>query len=504
MLKARDVVMCFGPKEREEVVLRALNFEMDDERVVGVLGNRKSGKTTLAAVLSGVVKPVNGQVESAVSRLLLHKYPLRGIPQSRLKDLVTSQLEEARMSHAHLLVVDDADAFPANQLAELTRSRASRDLSTILVSSETSVLKNLSDSIFILEHGRLVLKSSLTAQSPTVIYSVNELLERASDTLVASGTRKFVAKRVASILVDADVRGHASHGVILLPMYLERIAQGGINPDADPVWIRQDTNTSILDAQSGFGQLAADQASRVCAETAAKQGVAAVAVRHNNHVGMMSAYRWPFQQNNVVGLLMTISGPSVAPPGASKATLGSNAVCLVAPTADRESEPFVIDLGTGIVAAGKIRAALARGEKVPSSWLLDAQGQPTTDPSQLDKDGSISVFGGYKGLAISLVVEVLAGILGGSTVSPQVNKQRRYLNRPMDCSQLFVGFSSNFFGVSSADEFIQTLHDATVSGYSSAPRMPYFPNQLEKRQQRAAATAGVRVPRAVAEKLGWV
>ncbi|GAA3171463.1 Ldh family oxidoreductase [Nonomuraea salmonea] len=233
------------------------------------------------------------------------------------------------------------------------------------------------------------------------------LEQRIRQALTEAGAPPAASASVARVLVDAECRGHRSHGVALLPTYLRRIGAGGIVAGARPALTEVTGSLAVVDAGGGFGQPAMDVAAEWCAAAAAATGVAAVAVHNNNHVGMLAAYRWPFQRDDVVGLLMNTSGPSVSAPGAAYPTLGSNALCLVTPGA--AGEPFCIDLATGVVAAGKIRDAANLGVPVPEAWLRDAAGRPTTDPDELDRGGSIPLFGGYKGLCVTLIVEILAG-----------------------------------------------------------------------------------------------
>jgi LDH2 family malate/lactate/ureidoglycolate dehydrogenase len=203
----------------------------------------------------------------------------------------------------------------------------------------------------------------------------------------------------------------------------------------------------------------------------------------------------------VVGLLVNVSGPSLTAPGAVHPTLGSNAICMVTPT--EGDEPFVVDFATGVVAIGKVRAAAQRGEPVPAEWLRDATGQPTTDPADLERGGSVPIFGDYKGLCVTLIAEVLAGMVGGRTVSPLVAKQRKQPAVPMNCGQLFIGLSPTAFGLDSTDKLLSVLIDAVADGYPDGPPTPYFPDQREAAQTAAARRDGVDVPVSVASALGW-
>jgi LDH2 family malate/lactate/ureidoglycolate dehydrogenase len=326
------------------------------------------------------------------------------------------------------------------------------------------------------------------------------------DQLQAAGAPAATAALVAGVLLDADVRGHHSHGVELLPMYLDRVQRGGIAPLATPSWAVEGSVVRVLSGNGGFGQLAARQAAETCAQAAAEHGLAAVAVRDNNHVGMLAAYRQPFVERGIVALILNISGPSVAPPGAGKASLGNDAVCIIAPGGDT---PLIADFATGAVAGGKIRDLATRGGQVPDGWLLGPDGKPSSDPADLDRGGSVPVFGGtatgYKGLCVTVIAEVLAGMLAGATISPRVNKQRQHPELAMGCSQLFIGFSPAAFAAGDITELAGALRDAVASAYGKAgPPAVYFPEQREQLRTARAAGEGIEIPPALAVSLGLV
>ena len=270
--------------------------------------------------------------------------------------------------------------------------------------------------------------------------AIDDALRLVAQLLTESGLARPDASSVARVVVDAEVRGHASHGFQMLPVYLARIRVGGIRADYSPRWLTDTGPVAILDGDGGPGQPVMDLAAARCAERATTLGIAAVAVRNTNHVGMLAAYRTPFVERGVVGLIANLAGQSVAPPGGRRATLGNHAVCLIVPKGDDEA--FSIDQALGAVACGKIRVAAAAGRAIPDGWLLDATGSPTTDARQLDLGGAVPVFGGYKGLGMLLMVEVLAGVLGGgSVISEDVRRQRLHPGEVMGCAQLLIGLS---------------------------------------------------------------
>ena len=335
----------------------------------------------------------------------------------------------------------------------------------------------------------------------TVRIPMEALTRQAEGSLRGAGVPDAVACLVAGTLVDANRRGHHSHGVQMLPVYLERVRRGGIDPAAVPEWSSAHGAVRLLDAHGGFGQVAADLAARTAAVDARRFGLAAVGVRGNNHIGMLAAYRRSFADGQVVGLILNISGPSVSAPGAATATLGNNAVCLIVPQPGRP--PFVIDFATGAVACGKIRDAALRNLSIPEGWLLDAGGRPTSNAADLDAGGSVPVFGGHKGLAVALIVEVLAGMLGAGTISPNVSRQRAEPAKPMGCGQLFLGLDPVAFGDPPLASLVDELAAAVRAGYPDAPAHPYLPEQVELACSERADREGVDIPRALCDQLGW-
>ncbi|MEU9016617.1 Ldh family oxidoreductase [Actinomadura sp. NPDC048394] len=478
MLTISDLVVTVGGPGDELVLLRGADLRVADGDTVVIRGARGAGKSTLAAVLRRELRPRFGRIDG------------------------------------HALVIDDADRVPPDRLAELLESCRARGETPVLLAADEHFVgaPRPAEVVLRLAKGMLIAeprpdradrtdRADRAAPAPAELrMAPDELKRKAAAALREAGCPDDPAELVADVLVEADVRGHHSHGIGLLPTYLARVAAGGVDPAAEPA-LTEEGATARVDAQGGFGQPAAALAAEWCAATAARLGVAAVGVHSNNHVGMMAAYRWPFQRHGVVGLLLNVSGPSLAAPGAVKPTLGSNAVCMVTPT--EKDEPFVVDFATGVVAIGKIRAAAQRGEPIPAGWLQDAAGRPTLDPGDLERGGSVPVFGDYKGLCVTLIAEVLAGMLGGQTVSPLVAKQRAQPARPMNCGQLFVGMSPGAFGLDQTDKLLGVLHDAVLDGYPDAPPDLHFPDQLEARNTAAARADGVPVPMSVASALGW-
>ncbi|MCP3798466.1 Ldh family oxidoreductase [Allokutzneria sp. A3M-2-11 16] len=469
----RDVVLAVGAVGAERVLLRGADLHVERGETVVVTGLDPQARHWIAALLTGRIRPRYGRFRSGDVRVWT---------SAALADCPPATL---------VLGVEDRGGAGAATLV-LTEWRPEEPNPF----GECRFLK--------LSGGQMVPVSPPEQEVSRL--PVGELRARVEESLSGAGTSSAAAAVVARVLVDADRRGHHSHGVALLPTYLRRISAGGIRADAQPEFRVLAPSLASVDAKGGLGQIAADVAAEWCAATAAERGIAAVATHTNNHVGMLAAYRWPFQRHRVIGLLLNISGPSVAAPGARRATLGSNALCLVTPN-DAEEEPFCVDMATGVVAVGKIRHAASRSVPIPDGWLFDRSGRPTTDPRELDAGGAVPLFGGYKGLCTTLVVEVLAGALAGGLVSPEVAKQRHQPGAIMRCSQMFIGFSVDHFAAAGGSrepaELVEVLRRAVLDGHAVAPERPWFPDQLEEDNARRADRLGVDVPRPVLTELGW-
>ncbi|MFF6807544.1 Ldh family oxidoreductase [Streptomyces sp. NPDC012616] len=491
MLELSDVVLALGPDGAERVLLRGADLRVEDGETVLLTGLDAMARRGLAALLTGRLRPRYGTVRAGRARA------------GALGD---------RPRAGETLVLDAGDRPAATQTATPLPNGPRAAVLVLGGPGWTSAPVPGGHRTLTLQGGRFLTEPQRPTPPPAVRMTLDEVRQRTHRSLTEAGADAATASLVADVLVDADRRGHASHGVALLPTYLRRIADGGIVVDAEPRLTPVAPTLASVDARGGFGQPAADLAARWCATTAAEHGLAAVAVHTNNHVGMLAAYRRPFQEHGVVGLLLNISAPSVAAPGARRPTLGSNAVSLITPTP--AEEPFCIDLATGIVAAGKIRDAGHRGEPVPQGWLLDPDGAPTTDPAELDKGGSIPLFGDYKGLCITLMAEILAGGLAGGLVSPDVTRQVTRTGEVMRCAQLFVGFSVRHFTdpavrsdapAAPADlgALVARLRGAVETGHDTTPERPYFPDQLEEDKAEHAEKQGLELPASVVTALGW-
>ncbi len=249
-------------------------------------------------------------------------------------------------------------------------------------------------------------------------FSASDLTDFAVRLLHTMGVPDDDAQVVAQGLVGANLRGHDSHGLMRLPQYIGFLQEGSYQVGV-PLKVLQETPGLILaDGQWGLGQVQAHRLLELLVPKARELGIAAGSARECGHIGRLGEYAEKAAEHNLV-LIATVNnngaGQRVAPPGGKAPRLGTNPLCAGIPTNDR---PVILDFGTSVAAEGKVRVYNINQTPVPEGWLLDAEGQPTTDPSVLynQPQGSILPMGGaqsYKGFGLGLVLDILAGGLSG-------------------------------------------------------------------------------------------
>ena len=250
---------------------------------------------------------------------------------------------------------------------------------------------------------------------PTI--SADRLRDIAAQLLCAAGAKEEDAAIVSRHSIGANLAGHDSHGVILIPTYIERIKRAHIVPDAPFEIVRETPTTTVVDGHWGFGYVVSERAMQITIDKAERNSVAATTVFRQSHVGRVADYPIMAANAGMIGIMTADSGRSakaVVPFGGREPRLGTNPICIAMPS-DLDG-PLFIDMATSAVAAGKLNVAVARDTSIPEGWILDADGNPTTDPSALRQGGAILPLGGpegHKGYGLGVMVEIFSGILTG-------------------------------------------------------------------------------------------
>ncbi len=247
------------------------------------------------------------------------------------------------------------------------------------------------------------------------IYSAEDLLHLAREVLEGAGTPRASAAVVAESLVEANLRGHDSHGVRRLAPYLDYVRDGRLDPAAAPEVIRGRGATLTVDGHQGFGQVAARAAVEELAPVAREQGTGVAVIRHANHVGRIGEWVEALADERLVALAFCNAEPTVAPFGGRDRRLGTNPLAWAAPRRD-PAPALVMDWSTATMAEGKLAVARARGETVAEGVLVDAGGEPSTDPAAFYDGGALLPFGAHKGSGLSVMIQLVGGTLGGTGV----------------------------------------------------------------------------------------
>ena len=248
-----------------------------------------------------------------------------------------------------------------------------------------------------------------------------------ADIFTAAGCQPAESERIAVRLVEANLVGHDSHGVIRVASYVQWLRAGKVLANRSMEIVFQNDALAVVDGQFGFGQTIGEQAMRLGIEKCAKHGVAVIALRNSGHLGRIGD--WPLMAAQAGKLSLhfvntTGAGILVAPFGGIQRRLSANPIAAGIPITG--SPPIILDMSACTIAEGKIKVALNKGVPVPENCIIDAKGRPTTDPRVFyaDPPGAILSIAGHKGYGLAVLCEVLAGALTGGGCSNPDNASK--------------------------------------------------------------------------------
>jgi LDH2 family malate/lactate/ureidoglycolate dehydrogenase len=327
-----------------------------------------------------------------------------------------------------------------------------------------------------------------------------EALHAACLTLLQEvGVPEDQASVVADVLVRADLRGTASHGVLRLPAYVHKIQAGLLKPDTPWTCLRETPATALYDAGMGLGPMAGLWGMKEAIKRAKRCGIGAVGVSSASHFGIAAYYALQAVEAGMIGVAISNAAASMAPWGGVEARLGTNPVCVAIPA--RDEVPLVLDMAASVVARGKIRLAQREGHPIPQGWALDSNGQATTDP-QVAMEGTLLPIGGPKGYGIALVNDILAGILTGSPSGIEV-RSIHDLAQPSPVGFFFQVIQIEAF--SSPQAFFDRL-GAELTAIRNSPRAQgveriYIPGEIEWECERDRRRNGIPIGSATLKAL---
>ncbi|MGD0906354.1 MAG: Ldh family oxidoreductase [Candidatus Acidiferrales bacterium] len=333
----------------------------------------------------------------------------------------------------------------------------------------------------------------------------DDALEFARQLLLAHGVPPEDSAVVAEYLIHADLRGVDTHGLIRLPLYLDRIRRGLVNPRPD-IKVCQVTPVSLaVDGENGLGQVVATRAMNQAIAAAKNFGCCVAGVKRSTHFGVAASYALQAIHAGLIGMVFTNASASMPPWGGRQPILGTSPLAVGAPGG--KLGPFVLDMSVAVAARGKIRKALRRGESIPEGYALDAEGRPTTDPAAA-LQGLILPMGGPKGSGLAMVMDIFGGVLTGAAFAGDVGDQTRDFDRTQNVGHFLFAMRPDLFVSlkeyeARMDTLIQRIHDCPpAEGFSEvliagefearqevarrARGLPYSPSELATFQGEAA------------------
>jgi len=303
---------------------------------------------------------------------------------------------------------------------------------------------------------------------------------------VAAGIPERSAHAVAEALVDADLEGVSSHGVMLVDMYLDRIRGGSVSADEKAAVVSDRGTAVVLDARNALGQMTADQAIGIAIERARRYGAGIVAVRHGFHFGTARRYAIQAAKADCIGIVMCNTRPLMPAPGGAERVVGNNPIAIAVPSDG--PIPIVLDMATSEAAMGKIRMAEKDGQNIPPSWAVKADGSPTTNPTDAIA-GMLLPTGGPKGFGLAFLIDLLCGLLSGGASGAAVQPLYGDASVPYDSSHLFIAIDVAHFGDAATIRATATAAAERIRSGKRAPGVTqlFAPGEPEWRRQASAA-----------------
>lgn len=339
--------------------------------------------------------------------------------------------------------------------------------------------------------------SPASEPAASVSVAASELRDWVTALFEGAGLAAPAAAVVADSLVQTNLRGVDSHGVLRVPIYVDRIRAGLVDNDPDPRVVREEGAVAVVDAGHAPGQVAGYFATDIAIRLASEHGLGLVTVRRSSHYGAAALYTLRAAREGYIAISTTNAEPLVVPHGGADHALGTNPISFAAPTSDGV---FALDMATSQVAAGKIFLARAQGRSIPDTWAVDARGAATTDPERAE---SAVPLGGYKGYGLAVMVEVLSGLLAGAGFTHSIGDMYNDFSRSQDVGHFVLVIDPE--RTVGLDAFVDAMERLLVELRSNTPA-PGFDEVLvagdpEERSTAQRERDGIPLPRSLFDAL---
>lgn len=276
-----------------------------------------------------------------------------------------------------------------------------------------------------------------------VSLSLEEVYQLSLDALTGCGAQRSNAQPVAKSIQDAEADGIRNVGLNYLSHYCEHLRCGKVDGSAMPTWQQTAPAVMVADAADGFAHSAFDQVHGEFVKMVRETGIGSLAIKNSYAAGVIGWYVEILADQGLISLAYANSPPAIAPWGGAKAFFGTNPLAFGVPR--KNNSPLIIDQSSSVTAKVNVVHAAQSGEQIPDTWALDRQGNPTVD-AKAGLAGSMAPAGGYKGVALAMIVDLLAGGLGGPNMSHRAASFGDNKGGPPGVGQFFIGIAPEFFG----------------------------------------------------------
>ncbi len=319
----------------------------------------------------------------------------------------------------------------------------------------------------------------------------DQLTEFSTRIFISLGATEARARETAAHLIEANLKGHDSHGVGMIPAYVGSARRNRLQVNADAELVKDKGAVLLVDGHLGFGQVVGRQATDMGIERVRQTGIVCVGSRNNHHLGRIGTYGEHCAREGLVSVhFVNVVGhaPFVSPWGGRDPRMQTNPFCCVVPT---DGEPIVLDMATSAIALGKVRVAGMKGVPVPDGCLFDADGVATNDPKAIGSGGTLGPFGQHKGYGLALMCELLGGALAGEWTMQDVARQQDYTVNHM---LMFILDPAVFGGLSHFQREVRGMSDWL---HSTRPASGFdrvrLPGEPERESMAARLADGIPV-----------
>jgi LDH2 family malate/lactate/ureidoglycolate dehydrogenase len=299
---------------------------------------------------------------------------------------------------------------------------------------------------------------------PTI--TADQLTRFCEDILLGAGVPRNKAEITAVSLVASNLRGIDSHGIQLLPFYVDQLVSREMDAQAEGRVISESGSCLTFDGENTLGQWVADVCCRHAIRIAREHGMALVVARESNHFGACAWWAQKMRDAGQIGIVMCNASAIVPPWQGREGRMGTNPICMSVPG------PWLLDMATTTVAAGRIFKAYLNGQpEIPAGWAFDRDGRPTTDTNAAFNGGMLMPLGGYKGSGLAMMVEILCSVLSGGAMSTEIGSIR-FRGRKVSNSQIFIAIDTERF--MPVDQFTARTERLVQMMKSAAPAPGYY------------------------------